>query len=398
MNSTSQHPDTSSNGLPLPTPTAWERCQRLTAQLALEISNAGGAIAFSHFMDSALYAPDLGYYTSSAPVFGPSGHFVTAPGLGKLFAYCIARQAADILQPGESILEVGAGDGALAIHLLEALDELACLPQRYIIVERSATLRQQQQSHCKQQIPQWLDRIEWRSELPTQICGLVLANELLDALPAERLQRTQTGFIRAAVRHSDSGFSWTALELEDDSELSIWCQTQLSSRALPPGYVTEAGLAANHWLRELAACLQRGVLLLFDYGYDADNYYHPQRDHGTLACYYRHRVHDNPLLWPGLQDISVHVEFSSLVATAKTAGLECLGYSTQAGFLLGAGILDRLQLFQHQNTAHYLSLTNEVKRLTLGSEMGELVKVLALGRGHHSPLPALQLADQRSRL
>ncbi len=386
------------NGLPPPTAAEMRRCQRVTTQLTQEIREAGGAIAFPRFMEYALYAPGLGYYTSSAPVFGPSGDFVTAPGLGKLFAYCIARQAAKILQPGEVILEIGAGDGTLAIDLLEALDELACLPQRYLLVERSATLRRLQQKRCQELIPQWLDRIEWLSELPTRVSGLVLANELLDALPAERLQRTTKGFIRAAVRYSEPDFTWTALELEQGSELANWCATQLLPRALPNGYVTEVGSVANRWLADISARLQRGVILLIDYGYDADNYYHPQRDHGTLACYYRHRVHDNPLLWPGLQDISVHVEFSSLARTARAAGLDCLGYSTQAGFLLGAGILDRLQHFQHQDSAHYLALSNEVKRLTLGSEMGELVKILALGRNHNAPLFALDFADQRSRL
>ncbi len=387
-----------SNGLPAPTVAEIKRCQNLTTQLAAEISEAGGVIPFSRFMEKALYTPELGYYTSSAQVFGSSGHFVTAPGLGKLFAYCIAHQAADILQPGEVILEVGAGDGSLAINVLLALNELGCLPSRYLIVERSAALCQLQQDHCREQIPQWLERLEWLSEPPSGICGLILANELLDALPAERVQRTGNGFIRAAVRYTEENLVWTALEIAEDDELADWCRTKLQPRTLPEGYVTEAGLSANTWISDMAKRLQRGVMLLIDYGYDADNYYHPQRDHGTLACYYRHRVHDDPLMWPGLQDISVHVEFSSLVDTAATAGLDCLGYSTQAGFLLGAGILDRLQQLQGQGTARYLTLSNEVKRLTLGSEMGELVKVLALGRDHHKPLSALLLADQRNRL
>jgi len=339
LNPTRQH--TSSHGLPLPGRAERARCQHLTAKLVQAITKAGGAIPFSRFMEIALYTPELGYYTSSTPVFGPAGHFVTAPGLGKLFAYCIARQAAEILRPEENILEIGAGDGSLATNLLPALDELGCLPPRYIIIERSATLRQLQQQRCTEQIPQWLDRIEWHRELPDRMEGLVLANELLDALPAERVQCTEDGFLRAAVCNTEQGFAWTALALEEDSELANWCVSRLSARNLPPGYVTEAGLVANHWLKDLATRLQRGVLLLIDYGYTADHYYHPQRDHGTLACYYQHRVHDNPLIWPGLQDISVHVEFSSLLTTARSAGLDCLGFSAEAGFLLGAGILNR---------------------------------------------------------
>jgi len=380
--------------LPLPSAEEQAHSERLARRLREEVAQAGGAIPFSRFMELALYAPGLGYYAAGKHKFGAAGDFVTAPELGPLFARCLARPCRQILQAlaGGEILEAGAGSGALAADLLLELESLGCLPTRYAILELSAELRARQAETLMHRAPHLLPRVYWLEGLPADFRGVVLANELLDAVPVERFHVAPDGVHQFHVTWQNDRFAW----VEKPAEPAV--QDRVAPLALAPGYTSEINLRAEAWVRSMAAVLQAGVLLLIDYGFPRAEFYHPQRMDGTLMCHYRHRAHADPLILVGLQDITAHVDFSAIAAAGTGTGLRLLGYTSQAAFLIGCGLEQLAAASDPDNVRRHLELTQQIKKLTLPHEMGELYKVIAFGRGVEEPLLGFTIQDRRGRL
>ena len=387
--------------LPAPDPAAAAHSARLLERIRAEITAAGGAISFARFMDLALYAPGLGYYRAGARKFGPDGDFVTAPELSPLFSRCLARQCRQILEAlgGGTLLELGAGTGVMAADLLRELCALDGLPERYAILELSGELRQRQRQTLAERVPDLLDRVVWLDTLPDPgLRGVVLGNEVLDALPVERFRVTETGPRRLAVSWNETGLDW--VEGDEDPEVTIAVAgiEQALGWRLPPGYTSEYVPHLNAWLRSIAETLTAGALLFVDYGYPRRDYYHPERAAGTLLCHYRHRVHDDPLILPGLQDITASVDFTAVADAALAAGLEVAGYTAQNYFLFGCGLMELLAEADPADTLRYLEQTRQVKLLTLPGEMGERFQAIALTRDLDLPLRGFTMRDERGRL
>lgn len=337
----------------------------LRDRIAQEISENGGWISFARYMELALHAPGLGYYASGTQKFGARGDFVTAPELGSLFGRTLARQLKD-LRP-DRILELGAGSGALAETLLK---ELSC---EYSILETSAALRERQRERLG-------GRVQFIERLPERWRGIVLANEVADAMPVHVVGWTEQGIVERGVALTGDRFSWS--ERPVTGELA----KEATSIRVPAPYVSEIGLAARAWLRTLCERLDQGLILVVDYGFPRHEYYHPQRSSGTLMCHYRHQAHADPFLRPGEEDITAHVDFSALAAAARETGVAVLGYATQAQFLVNCGITDVLAEANAENALHYAPIAAQAQKLLSPAEMGELFKVLAVGRGIDSPL------------
>ena len=381
-------PDSLSH-LPAPSIEAAAHSARLGALIRQAIQDAGGWISFAHFMDLALHAPGLGYYSAGMHKFGSAGDFVTAPELGNLFAASLARQAAQILRTGiNDVIEFGAGSGRLARDLLRALAELDCLPQRYCILETSADLRARQKMLLDRESPQIASRVIWLDAMPPAINALVIANEVLDAMPVHLVSARSDGIDEVGVTAHADRFEWQARDAAG-SLLE-------AARLLPiaPGCTTEIGLAAAAFTRTLAASIKRGAAIFIDYGFPARELYHPQRSGGTLMCHYRHHAHSEPLCLVGLQDITAHVDFSAIAGAAVDGGCELLGYTGQAQFLINCGITDLLSATPPEDTKKYLPLAAEAQKLMSPAEMGELFKVIAYGRGIDIALTGFTRGDR----
>lgn len=382
--------------LPQPDAAAFAHSQRLAAQIRAEIESAGGSIPFARYMELALYAPGLGYYSGGAQKFGAAGDFVTAPEISPLFAQTLARQAAQVVQATSGdVFELGPGTGKLAAELLLELQRLDAVPQRYLILEVSAQLRERQRAALQQSLPSALmQRVIWLEELPAQFTGLVLANEVLDALPVHVVQNSSQGLGELGVACQGDGFGWMEIPLAASSSVA----RMLQSLALPPDYVTEACPAAQGLVASLSAMLARGALLFIDYGFPRREYYHPQRRQGTLMCHYRQHAHGDPFLHPGLQDITAHVDFTAAAEAGVDAGLQLLGYCGQAQFLINCGITELLARVSPRDMAAYAPLAAQAQKLLSPAEMGELFKVLALGRDLPEPLLGFARGDRRHAL
>ncbi|RLA14172.1 MAG: class I SAM-dependent methyltransferase [Gammaproteobacteria bacterium] len=358
-----------------------------------EILVAGGTLAFDRFMELALYRPELGYYMSGTEQFGVEGDFVTAPGLTPFFGRCVAVQLADLLtdRPDMRVLEYGAGNGQLAVAVLAELERLGCLPAGYDIVERSALLRGRQRQLLEAQLPHLLERVHWLEGSPSGFCGIIIANELLDALPVQRLIKSPTGFDQVVVKQDGDALVLTAQPLSDPR-----VNKRLGHLGLAEGYLTEINFAAETWVESLANVLDEGLVLLVDYGYCRDEYYHPQRNQGTFLCYFRHTAADDPVRFPGLQDMTAHIDFTAMAEAASRGGLQVSGFTTQANFLISCGILD--QLADRADDDNYIETLAPVKQLLLPGGMGEVFKVLALTRGYAQPLRGMAARDIRHTL
>ena len=378
-----------------------QRCAALLLELLKErIDEAGGQLPFDRFMELALYAPGLGYYSAGTRKFGEQGDFITAPEVSSLFARCLARQSRQVLLElgGGDLLEFGAGSGVLAADLLLELQALGSLPEHYYIIDLSADLRARQRALLQQRLPALLDRIIWLSDFPAQhFCGVVIANELLDAMPVHRFKLAQGCVLEqyVAIKEGRLSSSWGVASAPLRHGVAKLLE---ACGQLPDGYESELNLRAASWLRSLSERIAAGLLLLIDYGYNRSEYYHPQRDRGTLMCHYRHRAHPDWLLHPGLQDITAHVDFTSLAEAGLDAGLEVCGYTTQAYFLMGCGLQQLLAESDPEDVRQHLQLMQEAKRLTLPTEMGERFKVLAMSRGLAAQPMGFSLRDLRGRL
>ncbi len=385
------------NPLPLPEPDAAAHAcsDQLTQLICAEIAREQ-RITFRRFMELALYTPELGYYMNGLRKFGAGGDFITAPEISPLFSRCVARQCAQILRACDlpMILEAGAGSGVMAAEVLLELERLDALPQRYAILELSGSLRARQHATLQTRAAHLAARVVWLERLPeVPFEGVILANELLDAMPAHRIHLHDGGATEQYVTWGGGRFTWADGPLSDPA---LHATLAALPADLPPGYTTEINLAAAAWIRSLAPLLQRGAFLLFDYGFPAREFYHPQRSGGTLACHYRHRVHHDPLILAGLQDITSHVDFSALAHAAHASGLQVAGFSSQTYFLLSTGI-DQMAGEPAPDIERW-RVAQQIQQLTSPAEMGELFKVLALTRDLDMALEGFSFRDQRSRL
>lgn len=383
--------------LPVPDDEALAQSRRLEASIRSEIERAGGWLAFDRYMEMALYAPGLGYYSGGARKFGEEGDFITAPELTPLFGQTLAVQVAQIMLASDNrIVEVGAGTGLLAGDLLLELERCGTLPDDYAILELSGELRARQRASLEQRAPHLLPRVRWFDSLPPRFSGVVIANEVLDAMPVHLLVCNSAGVFERGVAVTETGFQWR------DVPVAGMLKDAAARLPLPQpdegDYVTELNLAAPAWVASWAECLEAGALLLIDYGYPQSEYYLPARTAGTLQCYYRHRAHADPFLWPGLGDITASVDFTAVAEAGFDAGLEVLGYTNQAYFLINCGILDRLAARGREDPATYPRAAAAVQKLTAPHEMGELFKVLALGKNIPAPLTGFCNGDRLGRL
>ena len=379
---------------------ALQHSRALKQLIQAELAAAGGWISFERYMRLALYAPGMGYYSGGAAKFGQEGDFITAPEISALFGRAIAQQAAQVLEltgDGGDILEFGAGTGKLALDLLLELEKLGSLPRQYFILEVSAELQQRQRLLFEKAAPHLASRLVWLEHLPSEFTGLILANEVLDAMPAHLLAWHGTDLFERGVTSNDDEFQWSDRPLREGELLAAARELNLRIDS-DGGYISEINLDTRRFMRSLGDVLRRGVILLIDYGFGRDEYYHPQRNRGTLMCHYRHRVHDNPFYLPGLQDITSHVDFSAVADAAGNAGLELLGYTSQAYFLINCGITGILAQSPVENAKDYMPLANQVQKLVSPAEMGELFKVIAFGKNVRQPLAGFVSGDKSRML
>jgi SAM-dependent MidA family methyltransferase len=412
------------SSLPIPSAEAAQHSARLGEFIRQNIAAQGGWISFARYMELVLYAPGLGYYTAGAHKFGEAGDFVTAPELSPLFGRTLARQASEIMaSSAPHILELGAGSGKLAVDMLDELEQMGSLPDSYAILEVSADLRARQQIFLQEKLPHLFKLVRWLDRLPESFSGLIIGNEVLDALPVHIVRwcdnasnghgkYDETRYARfphpnpppegeganeplreihvdeRGVAIGDNGFIWQERVIDDVALLDAARQINVSEN-----YISEICLAARGLVNSLAVSLRQGALLFIDYGFGAREFYHPQRSSGTLMCHYRHHAHDDPFYLPGLQDITAHVNFTDIAECGIDAGLELIGYTSQAFFLINCGITELLQDTSPENLRDYLPLSAQVQKLTSPAEMGELFKVIALGKGMDSALIGFARGD-----
>ena len=354
-------------------------------------------------MALALYHPQWGYYCSETIALGKRGDFTTAPEISPLFAYCMAEQSRDIMTTLgiKQILEIGAGSGRFASDFLTALAKHNQLPAKYYIYEISASLREQQRAFLTETCPQWLHRVKWLTELPQNLHAIIIANEVLDALPVHCFRINEDEILEKCVTVENDQFNWQLVPAP--AALNVETNLLLKHHHLPIGYESEINLGLSAFIKNIAASLTQGVVLFSDYGYGQPEYYHPERQGGTLTCFYQHHYHREPLLFPGLQDITAHVDFTRVADDALTHGCTLLGYTSQAAFLLGCGLLDiAADEEKTLSEVDQINLHQAIKILTWPTEMGERVKVMALGK-NISPdidltLRGFQLSDRRRDL
>ncbi len=396
----------SGDALPAPSPQAEALSRTLAARIADAIARAGGWIGFDRYMHHALYEPGLGYYAAGSRKFGADGDFVTAPDLTPLFGQCVAAQCAHwFASAPHAILEFGAGSGALAAQLLDALGVLGGAPLRYDIVEVSAELRERQRRTLAERVPALLARVRWLDALPPRIEGVIIANEVLDAMPVRIFRVREQAVYERGVACLPGGGGFTFEDRPADDAFAQQVRHTLADAQehgardpFPPDYVSEIGEQAQAWVGTVAQRLAHGAMLLIDYGFPRAEYYHPQRAGGTLQCHYRHRVHADPFFWPGLQDITAHVDFTAVSHAAVHAGLAPLGYGSQARFLLDCGLLDRFARVPRDDARLWTRQAQAVQLLVSESEMGELFKAIAFGRGVPDDAPGFETRDRRGVL
>jgi len=383
--------------MPAPDGVQQAHVEAMHTALRRYIIEHGGWIGFDEYLEQVLYAPGLGYYSAGATKLGAVGDFTTAPEISPLFGACIARQCAPFLQSDGELLELGAGSGALAEVMLQRLASLDALPARYLILEVSADLKDRQRTLLSRLPVELYERVQWLDALPKALRGVIVANEVADALPFQCFAATSAGYAERGVALGGAGQPEWAERAASVSLLAELKRLEASlGRPFEAGYRGELCLRAGPWMAALAGALESGGILLFDYGFGRSEYYHPQRRRGTLRCHYRHRAHEDPFLYPGLQDISAWVEFTRIAESASDAGLEIAGYCTQAAFLLGAGIDAELAI--ERTPLAQARAASGAQTLLMPGEMGESFKAMLLTRGPMPEMPAFALQDMRRLL
>ena len=389
--------------LPLPDEALLQQSQQLQSRIRDVMQQQGGVISFEQYMQMALYEPALGYYTSTQQKIGAEGDFVTAPEISPIFARCVAhfcQRALAGIDAG-NILEFGAGSGRMAVDIMLELEARNALPPSYFILELSADLQQRQRHMFEQHAPHLLERVEWLQQLPAKgFRGIILGNELLDAMPVHRFRVEASGVMSLGVHWSASqqAFEYQTMDASPELLDAIMNIEKTLGQAFPSGYESEVSLAQPAWIRSVGDILDEGLILLVDYGYGRPEYYLPERSMGTLMCHFRHRAHDDPFQFVGLQDITAYVDFTRIAEAGREQGLSLSGYTTQCGFLLENGLENMMPDPETTSQQTMLAFAQQVKTLTLPSEMGERFKVLALAKDCDPSLPGFTLQDQRGRL
>jgi SAM-dependent MidA family methyltransferase len=386
--------------LPEPGPEAAAHSERLQTLIKAEIQAQGGSIPFARFMELALYAPGLGYYSGGLHKFGREGDFTTAPEVSPLFSQSLAVQCAQVLENLEhaDVLEAGAGSGVMAADILAELERLGQLPDRYFILELSGELRQRQRETLQAKVPHLLEKVQWLEALPLSgFRGVILGNELLDAMPVQRFRIDGDEVCELHVVLEGDGFAYQAGPAGKELLDAVRNIESQLGEPFADGYESEINLAAQGWLHSISEIMDEGLLLFVDYGFPRHEFYHPQRSGGTLMCHYRHRAHPDPLVLVGLQDITAHVDFTAMAETAQACGLDVLGFTTQAHLLLSLGIEQRVA-----QAGDVMQVAQQIKQLVLPSEMGELFKAIAFGKDLAQDvggaLTGFSFQDQRARL
>jgi len=388
-----------SKELPLPGEVAQAHSENLIALIKSELDKNGGAISFQHYMELALYAPGLGYYAAGSSKLGEEGDFITAPEISSLFSRSLANAILPALNDDEIILEVGAGRGRMAVDILLYLKQQNKLPKEYWILELSADLKERQQETIAKNIPEFLGQVIWLDELPEHFSGVVVANELLDAMPVQLFQKTENDINEINVVWQDDHFAFQFQSSFDERLVHRVKNIEAElTREFDSDYLSEINFSAEDWIKSVAERLQSGIVILIDYGFPRHEYYHPQRNQGTLMCHYRHRTHPDAFVYPGLQDITAHVDFTAMADAALEADMSVLGYTNQANFLMGAGLLELAGLAEQSGNQQQMEMAAQVKKLTLPHEMGELFKVIGFSKNCDVILPAFEFHDMRSGL
>lgn len=385
------------HGLPEPGNEAKLHSQHALDAIKGIIQQAGGKIPFQQFMQAALFEPGLGYYRCGTEKFGAVGDFITAPELSPLFGQSLARFIQRIAI-ANNVLEVGAGSGRLAVSILEALKAQSSLPETYYILELSNELRERQRQAIQIALPEYIDKVVWLDSLPESFAGVVIANELLDAMPVTRFKLDMNLILEEFVvcNNDELGYVYEPTSNQRLITRIEELKQQTSISDIEP-YYSEVNFIAEDWLKSLADGIDSAVVLIIDYGYPRNAYYHSQRYMGTLMCHYQHRAHPDPLILPGIQDITAHVDFTAMADAALEAGMDVIGFTTQAHFLLNLGLLELLNAEQ-QDLPDYLKASGEVKRLTLPSEMGESFKVMAFTKNYEGDVAGFEQHDIRHLL
>jgi SAM-dependent MidA family methyltransferase len=398
MNPKAHQPDS----LPAPGPGALAQSEALVARIRAELDSARGWLPFDRYMERALYAPGLGYYSGGARKFGRRGDdgsdFVTAPELSPMFAATLARPLAEALQVSctRHVMEFGAGTGKLAAGLLNALDARGAGFDSYSIVDLSGELRERQRETIAAAAPALVAKVRWLDALPEGFEGVVIGNEVLDAMPVRLFASNGGVWHERGVVWRDDAFAFDDRAVSAAADLALLADIDIDIAG--DGYVTETHEAASAFTRTICTMLTRGAAFLIDYGFPRHEYYHAQRAQGTLMCHYRHRAHGDPFLYPGLQDITAHVEFTGIAEAGVETGADLLGFTSQARFLLNAGITEVLSEIDPADTARFLPAANAVQKLLSEAEMGELFKVIAFSRGLDDTLRAFSSGDRSHTL
>ncbi len=386
--------------LPEPDSESAQHSARVAQYIRDKIAAAGGRISFAEYMHHALYAPGLGYYSAGTTKFGEGGDFITAPEISSVFGHVLARQCAEIFAQVDnpSILEFGAGSGKLAVDLLRKLAELDALPVSYSILEVSADLRERQESYLNDHIPGLVDRVSWLDKIPGEHAGVIVANEVLDALPVERFVRRAGRIMQICITADAGTFSVVEREAPERLAGAVASIESGLGRTLPEGFRSEICLAVPAWIADLSGILKKGAAFLFDYGVSQREYYADERSGGWLRCHFRHRAHNDPLIQPGIQDLTSWVNFSAVAEAAVDGGFGVMGFITQAQFLIGGGLEQELADFTELPIDAQLKLSGQVKLLTLPGEMGENFKCLGLSRGDITAPSSFNSADRTMSL
>jgi SAM-dependent MidA family methyltransferase len=382
------------NKLPPPSKEAIEHSNNLVASIK-KYANKQTSLSFAQFMQQTLYTPQLGYYSNSLQKIGEKGDFITSPEISPLFSKCLARQAKQVLEQLSSpnIIEFGAGRGIMARDILLELEQLKQPLDNYYIIELSAELKLVQQQTLSSLPNKIKQKVVWLDKLPPPLSAVVLANEVLDAMPVERLKFMPSSISQAFVKIVQGDLSWdyqpiTNRKLKEKAEDLL----QYIGSPSPDGYETEVNLNIEPWIASINDFLNEGLLLIIDYGYSRQEYYQPARVMGTLRCHYQHLAHNDPFFYPGLQDITAHVDFTAVAEAGFNVGFNIDGFTTQAHFLMASGLLgmsEKLTL----NTTESIKIAQQIKTLTMPNEMGESFKVIALTKNIIQPLIGFQLQN-----
>ena len=383
------------DGVPVPDALSLEHSGRATDFIRAKMAVAGGTISVAEFMHHALYAPGLGYYTAGSAKFGSAGDFVTAPEISPVFGRVLAAQCAPVIDDlSGGILELGAGSGSLAVTMLKKLADLGQLPEAYQILEISPDLTERQRIKIAEEIPDLSSVVSWVSALPENFQGVVIANEVVDALPVERFVRTSADILQLCVGWGDDRFVYHTRSADGRLRESVLEIEHRIGVKLEDGYTSEVSLGLRGWLADLLAAVDQGIVFLFDYGVARHEYYAPERYQGWLRCHFRHHAHNEPLIYPGIQDITSWVDFSAVAENAARNGAKIAGFVTQALFLMNSGLENEITDFESLSSTEQVELSRQIKLLTLPSEMGESFKCIGLSKGIVPPSSAFDFGDR----